>query len=130
MPTGYDANSLSRPTPQGWMKNYNRAGDIVNTASESKYSGELPKFADDAIQGMDDNQFRKWAAKQASKKAGFISPELFSLLGKALAVAGAGQAGWGIGRTLGNTPLMTDPSMTYDQFYQQQFQNLFNKVPW
>jgi len=43
---------------------------------------------------------------------------------RVLGVVGAGTTGWGLGRLLGQTPLLGDPKMTYDQFYQQMFSNL------
>ncbi|OPZ44139.1 MAG: Ser-Thr-rich glycosyl-phosphatidyl-inositol-anchored membrane family protein [Euryarchaeota archaeon ADurb.BinA087] len=44
-----------------------------------------------------------------------------------LALKHSAQFGWSLGRFLGETPLITDPSMTYDQFYQDLFKNLFFK---
>jgi hypothetical protein len=52
----------------------------------------------------------------ASKAASVASP--------ALAAVGAGQAGWGTGRKLGGTPLISDSGMTYDQFYEDLFTKL------
>ena len=45
------------------------------------------------------------------------------LLMKMAAPTLAGVAGWGTGRVLGNTPLLTDPSVTYDDMFTQFFQN-------
>jgi hypothetical protein len=67
------------------------------------------------------------------KKADMIKPKApwFSraapLIGKAIGIAGAGMAGWDVGRTLGQTPLMTDPSMTYDDYYQDLFTEMLLK---
>ncbi len=41
-----------------------------------------------------------------------------------VALASAGKTGWDIGRILGQTPLITDPNTTYDQFYQDMFQKM------
>ena len=50
-----------------------------------------------------------------------------SALGTALALYGAGSAGWGVGRLLGKTPTLTDPNVTYDQVYQDILENMLNK---
>ncbi len=43
---------------------------------------------------------------------------------KLIGPVGAAVGGWSLGRILGQTPLLTDQNMTYDQFYQNMFQNL------
>lgn len=47
--------------------------------------------------------------------------------GNILGVAGAASGGWSLGRMLGQTPLIADPNMTYDQFYQNMFQNILGR---
>ena len=44
-----------------------------------------------------------------------------SLLGAAGGVAGAASAGWSLGQQLNKTPLLTDPNMTYGDFYTNLF---------
>jgi RHS repeat-associated protein len=58
------------------------------------------------------------------------SSDLFDLVCKhpgTLAVKHSAQFGWSLGRVLGQTPLLTDPSITYDQMYQKFFSNRFIK---
>ena len=49
------------------------------------------------------------------------------LLTRAAAIPAAAVGGYGVGRVLGNTPLLTDPNMTYDQFYTDAFTKFLAK---
>jgi RHS repeat-associated protein len=68
----------------------------------------------------------KWNVLQDTFKVG---GDVVDLVGSPLvkAVKKSAEFGWAVGRILGRTPLLTDPSMTYDQFYQELFSNLFFK---
>lgn len=57
-------------------------------------------------------------AKGATSTAGFINSKILPQIM-------AAQMGWGLGRELGQTPLMTDPNTTYDQFYTNALQKAF-----
>jgi len=57
-----------------------------------------------------------------------IVPKIFKYGGTLSALINSATTGWDIGRLLGQTPLLTDPSMTYDQFYQELFSKLFFKT--
>jgi hypothetical protein len=52
---------------------------------------------------------------------------LAKFLGPVGSIYGAAQGGWDLGRLLGKTPLITDKNTTYDQFYQNMFQNLLQR---
>jgi hypothetical protein len=50
-----------------------------------------------------------------------------SALSSFLALVAAAKGGWDTGRTLGQTPTLTDPNTTYDQVYQDIFENMLKR---
>jgi len=113
------------------MNNWEFIGEIAKKWASTKTSEQLFAIANDKmapiLQKQVANRAMQLIKKATPKIVGESGQAMTAALGAPLAIAGAAKSGWDIGRILGQTPLLTDPNMSYDQFYQQIFSDLFKK---
>lgn len=67
--------------------------------------------------------------RKALDSIGTGAGQAVQTLAAPVAIAGAGKMGWDVGRQLGETPLITDPSTTYDQEWQKFIGNRLMNQP-
>jgi len=90
-----------------------------------RFGSVKPQIKVNELKNLEQMETRRRMAERLRGSVGAVDA---GMLGKATGIVGAGQAGWGVGRMLGNSPLLTDPNMTYDQFYQNMLGNLFRRT--